>query len=69
MYLPVAIIGYTVKGSAVDSNILLDIPAGWPITLAIALGVLNLLITYVVDVNPVAQAVEDILGIEPSKSL
>jgi len=67
LYLPIAIAGYVIIGNSVSSNILLDTSPGTPVTVAIALDIVNLLCTFVICFNPVGQAFEDILGIENSK--
>lgn len=63
LYLPVAIMGYTVIGDAVDSNVLLDLSEGVMVTLAITLNIVNLLVTYLICLSPVGQAFEEILNI------
>lgn len=65
MYIPVGTLGYTVIGDDVSSNVILDVPSNWSVYAAVIMGVVNLLITYVVDINPVCQALEDVFSIPP----
>ncbi|XP_018008459.1 amino acid transporter AVT1B [Hyalella azteca] len=66
LYLPVTIAGYVIIGVDVSSNILLDASSGVNITIAITLNVVNLLMTYIICFNPVAQALEDICNVPNS---
>ncbi|XP_047477832.1 amino acid transporter AVT1D-like [Penaeus chinensis] len=66
LYIPVASVGYGVLGQAVESNILLSVPTGVAVNIAIILEIINLLSTFIISFNPVAQSLEDILNV-PNK--
>lgn len=66
LYLPVASVGYGVLGQDVESNILLSVPKGVAVDIAIILEIINLLSTFIISFNPVAQSLEDILNV-PNK--
>ncbi|CAL4084210.1 unnamed protein product [Meganyctiphanes norvegica] len=66
MYLPVSIAGYTLIGYGVDSNIMLAVTQNIAIKIAIGLQIINLIGTYIISFNPVAQAFEDVLNIPNS---
>ncbi|XP_071531711.1 uncharacterized protein [Panulirus ornatus] len=63
MYLPVGITGYVMYGNEVDNNILQAVDPSIPVIVAIALEIVNLMCTYIISLNPVAQSVEEILSI------
>ena len=68
MYIPVAATGYAVLGSAVQSNIMTSLNVDFILTIAIALQIINLLGTFIISFNPVAQAIEDISNVPDSKT-
>lgn len=67
LYAPVAVAGYVVLGDDVSTNILMDVQQGAPVALAMVAVMLNLLVTYVIDLNPINQALEEVLGIPRGK--
>ena len=69
LYLPVAVTGYAVLGDNVESNILLSVPPSTAVKVAISFQILNLIFSYPVVFNPVAQAFEQVCNIENSKFL
>ncbi|XP_063606378.1 uncharacterized protein LOC134781217 [Penaeus indicus] len=66
LYVPVASVGYGILGQEVESNILLSVPKGVAVNIAIILEIINLLSTFIISFNPVAQSLEDILNV-PNK--
>ncbi|XP_037788594.1 amino acid transporter AVT1D-like isoform X2 [Penaeus monodon] len=66
LYVPVASVGYSILGQDVESNILLSVPKGVAVNIAIILEIINLLSTFIISFNPVAQSLEDILNV-PNK--
>ena len=67
MYIPIAATGYTVLGSDVSANIMLSLDVDVFVTIAIALQIINLLGTFIISFNPVAQAFEDIFLVPDSE--
>lgn len=63
LYLPVGVSGYAIIGADVGDNIILSVTEGVLVMVAIAFVIINLLGTYVICLNPVDQAFEDILNV------
>ncbi|KAK7065257.1 hypothetical protein SK128_001565 [Halocaridina rubra] len=66
LYLPLAVTGYVVIGNDVTSNIFLSVNMGPIVKIAISLQIVNLISSYIVSFNPVAQSLEENFNI-PNK--
>ncbi|XP_064116642.1 LOW QUALITY PROTEIN: uncharacterized protein LOC135222490, partial [Macrobrachium nipponense] len=66
LYLPLAVSGYVIFGDDVKDNILLSVTMGVATKIAISLQIINLLSSYIVSFNPVAQSLEETLHV-PNK--
>ncbi|KAK3856981.1 hypothetical protein Pcinc_036737 [Petrolisthes cinctipes] len=66
LYLPVSITGYVKVGDAVESNILLMLPVNAAVLVAIAMETINIVGTYIISFNPVAQSLEQAFNL-PSR--
>ncbi|XP_045138355.1 amino acid transporter AVT1J-like [Portunus trituberculatus] len=62
LYLPVAAVGYGVLGDTVPNNILLAV-SGVAVTVVRVLLFVHLLFAFIILLNPVAQGLEDVLGV------
>ena len=65
--MPVALAGYIIIGDDVGDNIILDVTEGPLVIVAIAFVMANLFSTYIICINPVDQAFEEILNVPKSK--
>lgn len=66
LYFPLAVSGYVVIGNEVDSNIFFSVTVGPTTIVAICLQIINLMSSFIVTFNPVAQSIEGSLSI-PNK--
>jgi len=65
--MPVGLAGYIIIGDEVGDNIILEVSEGPLVIVAIAFVIINLLGTYVICMNPVDQAMEEIFKVPKSK--
>ncbi|XP_066969016.1 uncharacterized protein [Macrobrachium rosenbergii] len=66
LYLPLSISGYVILGNDVEDNVFLSVSMGIATQIAIGMQIINLLSSYIVSFNPVAQSLEEMLEI-PNK--
>ncbi|KAA0203468.1 hypothetical protein HAZT_HAZT010692 [Hyalella azteca] len=66
LYLPIGVTGYAILGDQVPDNIILGVTEGIPVIFAIVFVIVNLLCTYVICMNPIDQAFEEILKVPNS---
>ncbi|KAK3879830.1 hypothetical protein Pcinc_015637 [Petrolisthes cinctipes] len=65
LYLSVGTVGYVVQGSDVGSNVLLTLDTNKTIIkVAVGMEIINLLGSFLIGFNPMAQACEDVLNID-----
>lgn len=69
LYLPVSITGYVMVGDAVESNILTMLPVNTAVLVAIGMETINIVGTYIISFNPVAQSLEQAFSVPSRKFL
>lgn len=62
-YVPVSALAYVMYGSDISTNVLQNLPRGWLRVIAEASIAVNLLCTFLLCLNPVAQDVEEMLNL------
>uniref|UniRef100_A0A6A7GB99 Lysine histidine transporter 2-like n=1 Tax=Hirondellea gigas TaxID=1518452 RepID=A0A6A7GB99_9CRUS len=66
LYMPVAVSGYVIIGVDVEDNIMGSVSEGILVIIAIAFVIVNLMGTYVICLNPVDQAFEELFNVPNS---
>ncbi len=64
LYLPIAIFGYYLYGHLLNDNVLLNLPDGGLRIAALVLISAHALFGVFLNINPVAQLMEDIIGLD-----